>query len=110
MRRPVAVLGLAVGLAVYVAAFLVTSPFILCTGYDFPPPPGTPAWTAYSFEPHFTRAWSPLVSANCRAVYPTGYEESVTLIDWPANLMALAGLVIMVVSALVWIRSRRLAA
>lgn len=108
MRRPVAVLGLAVGSAVYAAAVLVTSPQALCSGHRFPPWPEF-GWTAYGYSTDFTRAWSPVVSANCRLVYSDGHEASVFLIDWPANLLALTGLVVMTVSALAWFRSRRAA-
>ncbi|MGW0177016.1 hypothetical protein ACWDUM_24595 [Rhodococcus sp. NPDC003322] len=42
-------------------------------------------------------------------MYVDEHEASAFLIDWPANLVALAGLFVMAISALVWFRSRRAA-
>ena len=97
--------GVVAGLCVYLAAFLLRSPTELCSEYEFPPRVEF-GWIGSTFVPEHYRTWSPVVSATCRVSEPDGFEQSVVLIDWPANVVALMGLVIIVVSGVVWFRSR----
>jgi hypothetical protein len=97
--------GVVAGLCVYLAAFLLRSPAELCSEYEFPPRMEF-GWIGSTFVPEHYRTLSPAVSATCRVSEPDGFAQSVVLIDWPANVVALMGLVIVAVSGVMWFRSR----
>lgn len=104
-RRVAAQFGVAAGLCMYLAAFLLRSPAELCSGYEFPPRVEF-GWISSTFVSEHYRTWSPVISATCRVSEPDGFAQSVVLIDRPANVVALMGLLIVAVSGVVWFRSR----
>ncbi|NLU84934.1 hypothetical protein [Rhodococcus sp. HNM0569] len=101
-------LGVALGATVYGGAFLVRSPQSLCQNVELP----LPEEIGSNLVPVVTegvRTPSPIVGATCRAVMLDGSRDEVSLhvIDWPANLVALAGIVIIAIALVHWSRNLR---
>ncbi|MDV3357346.1 hypothetical protein [Dietzia sp. IN118] len=94
--RTCALVGIAVGLAVYVAAFLLHSPSNTCRGELLPLEYSATQMTQLSFSTE----WAGLVASRCEATLVDGPQAGLALservIEWGPSAIAAAGLVLAV--------------
>ncbi|WP_242676934.1 hypothetical protein [Rhodococcus sp. ABRD24] len=94
MRKALALLGIAAGLIVYVAAFFINAPIEVCIVQPTPPsaiPPGADGVVA---SPAISsKVWVVLVASRCELTYPaTGIHTSDLIVEWGPSAIAIAGL------------------
>ncbi|NKR26046.1 hypothetical protein [Prescottella equi] len=108
MRTAVALLAIAAGLVVYVAAFFINAPIEVCIVQPTPPaaiPPG--ADSVVATPAISSKVWVVLVATRCELTYPaTGIHTSDLIVEWGPSAIAVAGLLGAASALWIWLGYR----
>lgn len=107
MRKALGLLGIGVGLVVYVAAFFVIAPIEVCASQPIPPSVLAGADSVVASPAIFRKAWVVIVASRCELSFPaTGTHTSTLVIEWGPSALAIAGLIAAASSLWVWLGDR----
>ncbi|SDD44529.1 hypothetical protein [Rhodococcus tukisamuensis] len=105
MRKALALLGIAAGLVVYIAAFFVNAPIEVCISQPIIPPSILAGADSVVASPAlFRKAWVVIVASRCELTFPaTGTHVSTLVIEWGPSALAVAGLIGAASSLWIWL-------
>lgn len=108
MRKALALLGIAAGLAVYTAAFFINAPIEVCISQPIPPSAIPPGANSVAATPAISsKAWVVLVASRCELTFPaTGTHTSDLIIERCPSALAIAGLIVAASSLWIWLGYR----
>lgn len=106
MRKALALLGLVVGLVVYVAAFFINAPIEVCSSHPIIPPSILAESGFVASVPSFQNSWVVIVASRCELTYLTGTHTSTLVIEWGPSALAIAGLIVAASSLWIWLGYR----
>ncbi|WP_413769012.1 hypothetical protein [Rhodococcus pyridinivorans] len=100
-----ALVGIAVGVVVYGAAFFINASIEVCMDRVIPgaAESGLREATAASFS----KTWVGIVASRCEMTFAPGVHVDDLVVEWGPSLLAIAGLIVAVFSLWIWLRLRR---
>lgn len=108
MRKALALLGIAAGLIVYIAAFFINAPTEVCVTQPPPPSAFAPGADSAIATPAISnKVWVVLVASRCELTYPaTGLHTSDLIVEWGPSAIAIAGLLGAASALWIWLGYR----
>ena len=103
--RVVALIGIAVGVVVYGAAFFIDAPIEVCM--DRVIPGAAESGVREATAARFSTTWVGIVASRCELTFTSGVHVDDLVVEWGPSCIAIAGLVVAVLSLWIWLRLRR---
>jgi len=103
--RVFALIGIAVGVVVYGAAFFINAPIKVCMDQVTPGAAESGLWVATAAS--FSKTWVGIVASRCEMTFTPGVHVDDLVVEWGPSFVAIAGLIVAVFSLWIWLRVRR---